>query len=462
MTHNGNGLIALQSEAIHELQAENNQLWKLVVDLQQTVYELSNDTHHTNQHSERATHAASSVSVPYQAMFNHMAVPLVIFPSDEVRATINPNNQDLLHTHCNTLGDRFHPCNDSQAVQNGVLDCFRRALHGETVSMPPIARTPASAGRHGWSDDTACWNETTYFPIYDKDGVVRYVGKAKFDRTPHIPTERATQCHEEPYHALFLHMIHGFAYHSIVLDGANRPVDYTFLEVNDMFEQMTGLKRSAILNKRATQVVSGLCDDPFDWVSFYGEVALTGNAAVTEQYSTTLGQWLSVSAYSPQPGYFVTLLQDISERKQIEQENEQLTHERISLQDKVIAAQQHALAEMSTPLLPLADGVIAMPLVGTMNKGRASGVMETLLKGVAEHHARIVILDITGVRVVNTQVATALIKAAQAVKLLGVSVVLTGIQPRIAQILAGLGVDLSNIITRNTLQAGIVYALNRA
>jgi anti-anti-sigma factor len=100
-----------------------------------------------------------------------------------------------------------------------------------------------------------------------------------------------------------------------------------------------------------------------------------------------------------------------------------------------------------------------MPLIGTIDTGRAQQVMEALLEGVAHHQATLAILDITGVSVVDTQVAQALIGAAQAVRLLGAQVMLTGIQPQIAQTLVHLGVDLSGIETRGSLQSGIAEAL---
>jgi PAS domain S-box-containing protein len=130
-------------------------------------------------------------------------------------------------------------------------------------------------------------------------------------------------------------------------------------------------------------------------------------------------------------------------------------------QEQLIMAQQAALRELSTPLIPLDDGVVAMPLIGAIDSTRAQQVIETLLEGVSGHHARVAILDITGVSVVDTQVANALIRAAQAVKLLGARVVLTGIRPEVAQTLVGLGVDLNGIVTRSSLQAGIQYALGR-
>lgn len=93
--------------------------------------------------------------------------------------------------------------------------------------------------------------------------------------------------------------------------------------------------------------------------------------------------------------------------------------ERAILQQQVIAGQQDALQELSTPLIPIADHVVIMPLIGAVDSQRAQQVLETLLEGVAHHQASIVILDITGVQTVDTQVADALIRAAQAVKLLG-------------------------------------------
>lgn len=145
---------------------------------------------------------------------------------------------------------------------------------------------------------------------------------------------------------------------------------------------------------------------------------------------------------------------DVSELKQAEEE-------RARLQDEIIAAQQAALRELNTPLIPLAEDVVVMPLIGSIDSARAGQVLETLLEGVSRHRARIAILDITGLPVVDTQVAAVLLQAAQAVKLLGSEVLLTGIGPEVAQTLVGIGADLSGLKTPGTLQAGIQYALRR-
>ncbi len=128
-------------------------------------------------------------------------------------------------------------------------------------------------------------------------------------------------------------------------------------------------------------------------------------------------------------------------------------------QQAIIREQAAMLAELSTPLIPISDGVLVMPLIGTITDRRAQQVMETLLEGIVQHQAETVLLDITGVKTVDTSVANALIQVARAVNLIGAHIVLTGIQPRIAQTLVQLGVSLGNIVTYSTLQAGIASIL---
>lgn len=143
---------------------------------------------------------------------------------------------------------------------------------------------------------------------------------------------------------------------------------------------------------------------------------------------------------------------DITDLKRAERERE-------LLQNEVITAQQAVLREMSTPLIPLAEGIVMMPLIGSLDSSRVLQVMETLLEGITRYIASIAILDVTGLPVIDTQVANALLQATQAVKLLGAEVVLTGISPSVAQTLIGIGADLSTIKTPGTLQSGIAYAL---
>jgi len=115
--------------------------------------------------------------------------------------------------------------------------------------------------------------------------------------------------------------------------------------------------------------------------------------------------------------------------------------------------------ELSTPLMPITEGILVLPLVGTVDSQRAQQIMDVLLEGISSQRARVVILDITGVPVVDTSVANYLLQATQAVRLLGAECVLVGITPEVAQTVVGLGVDLHGLATRSDLQGGVEYAL---
>jgi rsbT co-antagonist protein RsbR len=130
-------------------------------------------------------------------------------------------------------------------------------------------------------------------------------------------------------------------------------------------------------------------------------------------------------------------------------------------QEELIRAQSLAIAELSTPLIPITDEILVMPLIGVMDSNRAKQVMENLLNGLATSRGQFAIIDITGVSVVDTQVANALIRAAHAARLLGAEVILTGIRPEVAQTLVSLDTDISGVTTRSTLQSGIAFALGR-
>jgi PAS domain S-box-containing protein len=125
---------------------------------------------------------------------------------------------------------------------------------------------------------------------------------------------------EAKYRSLFEKMLNGFAYHKVILDEEGRPVDYVFLEVNDAYEKLTGLRKHEIVGKRATEVIPGVMESGQRLIDLYGRVALTGEEARLEQEPEATGRWYYINAYSPGKGYFVTVLEDITERKRAEAE----------------------------------------------------------------------------------------------------------------------------------------------
>jgi rsbT co-antagonist protein RsbR len=129
--------------------------------------------------------------------------------------------------------------------------------------------------------------------------------------------------------------------------------------------------------------------------------------------------------------------------------------------EEVIGRQQQEMMELSTPVVKLWDGVLALPMIGTLDSGRTQVVMESLLNRIVESGAEIAILDITGVPTVDTLVAQHLIKTVTAARLMGADCIISGIRPQIAQTIVHLGVDLKDIITKASLADAFALALKR-
>lgn len=129
--------------------------------------------------------------------------------------------------------------------------------------------------------------------------------------------------------------------------------------------------------------------------------------------------------------------------------------------ENTVFLQKMALKELSAPLIPVFENICVMPLIGTIDTERAKLIMENLLNGVIKHRAEVVLIDITGVPVVDTMVANHIIEASEAVRLVGAECILVGIRPEIAQTIVNLGIDLSRFPTKNTLRKGIQTALEK-
>jgi len=127
--------------------------------------------------------------------------------------------------------------------------------------------------------------------------------------------------------------------------------------------------------------------------------------------------------------------------------------------ERTVSLQKIALQELSAPLIPVFEKISVMPLVGTIDTERAKLIMENLLNGVVKHRSEVVLIDITGVPVVDTMVAHHIIQAADAVRLVGAKCMLVGIRPEIAQTIVNLGINLNQVITTSTLRIGIEKAL---
>ena len=129
--------------------------------------------------------------------------------------------------------------------------------------------------------------------------------------------------------------------------------------------------------------------------------------------------------------------------------------------EEVILRQQQDLLELSTPVVQLWEGILALPLIGTLDSARTQVVMESLLQRIVETGASIAIIDITGVPTVDTLVAQHLLKTVAAARLMGADCIISGIRPQIAQTIVHLGVELSSVVTKATLADAFLIALQR-
>ncbi|WP_438009288.1 PAS domain-containing protein [Sorangium sp. So ce321] len=142
---------------------------------------------------------------------------------------------------------------------------------------------------------------------------------------------------------------------------------------------------------------------------------------------------------------------DITEAKLAEQE--------LRTQLQQIEAQQRVIRDLSTPIIEVWDGVLTLPMVGTVDSGRTADVMESLLSKIVEKQASYAILDLTGVEVVDTKVASHLIELVTAIRLLGADGIVAGIKPNVAQTMVALGLDLSQLNTQRNLRAALNHAI---
>lgn len=130
--------------------------------------------------------------------------------------------------------------------------------------------------------------------------------------------------------------------------------------------------------------------------------------------------------------------------------------------ESIIDRQHEEMVELSTPVVKLWEGILALPLIGTLDSGRTQTVMETLLERIVETGSELAIIDITGVPIVDTLTAQHLLKTVAAARLMGADCIISGIRPQIAQTIVHLGVDLSAVATKASLADALKLALKRS
>jgi rsbT co-antagonist protein RsbR len=137
------------------------------------------------------------------------------------------------------------------------------------------------------------------------------------------------------------------------------------------------------------------------------------------------------------------------------------TEEYLKSREETIRRQQEEMLELSTPVVKLWEGILALPLIGTLDSARTQVVMESLLEAIVQMNSKVAIIDITGVPTVDTVVAQHLLKTVTAARLMGADCIISGVRPQIAQTIVHLGINLLDVTTKATLSDAFVLALHR-
>ncbi|MBN1285495.1 MAG: PAS domain S-box protein [Anaerolineae bacterium] len=291
--------------------------------------------------------------------------------------------------------------------------------------------------------------------IVNETGEVKLIVSAGADITEQRQTEkRLRENIELVYHLKSL------------IDNTNDFIGTSDLEGNILYTNPMGLAMLG-LPKDADPTAAHISDyHPPEWAQKIGaefvpvvmEKGLwTGELELQHADGSTIpasGVIVLTRDETGQPIGLGAIYRDIRSQKSVEVE-------RLHLQQAIIEAQERAIRELSSPIIPVMEGVIVMPLIGSIDSGRAREITRALLAGVSEHRAKVVILDITGVAVVDSGVADHLNKTIMAARLKGARTIITGISDAVAETIVDLGIDWSHVDTLRDLQTGLVTALKQ-
>jgi rsbT co-antagonist protein RsbR len=333
------------------------------------------------------------------------------------------------------------PFNEPDYTQQYIRDDEHVFTSGQTLEIPS-----EYVVRH---DGAQRQVHTRKAPIYDSAGQVSHTVAVIQDITERTQAQTELRVYAE--------VVNGMQHGVMVWRLEQLDDSHSLVAVagNPAAARLAGLDLRDHVGKKFTEIFPDLKENAL--LEIYAEVVRTGKSRNLGELSfESNGQTsqFAIEAF-PLPDQCVAIsFENVTERKRAEEALRQTM-----LQEEKIHAQQVALEELSTPMIPITDRIVVMPLVGAIDSRRAQQVMDSLLYGVADTRAETAIIDITGVSVVDTQVANALVRAAVSVQLLGARVMITGIRPEVAQTLVGLGVDLRGINAYGTLSSAIATAM---
>lgn len=254
--------------------------------------------------------------------------------------------------------------------------------------------------------------------------------------------------HNQQHDARVLLALAENAIDGIVIASLDAVITYA----NPAYCRMIGLSEPPI-GRRASEFDNS--DPQVISSSLFSNGSWTGQIELYPSQGGVTPAHLSVFYIPDEHGNSVSVAAILRDRTEEARQEE----ERIELQRRIIDTQQALLYELSTPIIPISDETLVMPIIGSIDTLRAQQLFEHALQGINDHRANYLILDITGVRIVDTHVANVLVQTSVAAQLLGAHCILTGIRPEVAQTLVSLNLDLGTIETYANLQIAIARTL---
>src|SRR3990170_1448045 len=262
------------------------------------------------------------------AVKNRRAEKLLVESENRLKL-ITENMQDVL-----LLTDGSLVCTHVSSSIKTVLGHEPSDVVGKSIlefvhpdNLPTVMRSVENAEGSGGIMEVRCRRSDGSYAVVEGNGRILTDENGNFtsvvvtlrDVTERKRVEQELKNSEEKYRSLFANMLNGFAYCEMIWDENGQPVDFVYLEINDAFEKLTGLKKASVLGKKVTEAIPGIKEAHPELFDIYGKVALTGKEENIEIYFKPLNIWLSISVYSPKKGYFAAVFENVTERKKAEE-----------------------------------------------------------------------------------------------------------------------------------------------
>ncbi|WP_243155995.1 PAS domain-containing sensor histidine kinase [Clostridium sp. C2-6-12] len=252
-----------------------------------------------------------------EAIIENMSDAVLVFDGDGKYTTFNKTAREVYLPIFNNLiyaGDGL--------IQTEYYDDDGHLILEDDIPSRRVIRGEKLIGYRMCvkSDKNAIYIEVNGVPIYDKEGNFTAGVLCLRDITEKVKIKNELQESEAKYKSLFNNMNLGHSYYKIITDEAGKPIDYIITEANPAYERITGNKCNEFIGKKATEAFLNLNNSNVDWITLFGEVALTGKPVSMEIYSDIMERWYNVSYYCPKKGYIAAIFSDITSIKESEKD----------------------------------------------------------------------------------------------------------------------------------------------